>query len=65
MPTFLILKQSRETTRIQRANGKQLQEAVKELAAEAETFDSTNGDASASSSSGGSVWLGAILPRGY
>ncbi|KAI9712997.1 MAG: Thioredoxin-like protein 1 [Chrysothrix sp. TS-e1954] len=64
MPTFLILRNSHERSRIQGANGAKLQEAVKNLAAEAESIDSSGG-ASSSGTSGGARWLGASLPRGY
>ncbi|KAK7532127.1 putative thioredoxin [Phyllosticta citribraziliensis] len=64
MPTFLILKNGREVSRIKGANGKDLSEAVKKLAAEAESTSSAGGfgDVGGSSSSG---WVGASLPRGY
>lgn len=65
MPTFLILKQFRETTRIQGANGKLLQDAVKKLAAEAESLDSNDPNAASSSGTNGEYWTGAPTPRGY
>ena len=61
MPTFLILKNKAETTRIRGANAQQLQTAVQKLAAEAESLD-TSDSAQASSTSN---WRGAALPRGY
>ena len=64
MPTFLILRNSHERTRIQGANGAKLQEAVKTLAAEAESIDSSSGSGATDGSSG-DRWLGAALPRGY
>lgn len=64
MPTFMIFKNSREVSRIRGANAAQLSEAVKKLAAEAESGGSSGGFGEASSSSGGG-WLGASLPRGY
>lgn len=70
MPTFLILRNSRETIRIQGANPQKLQEAVKKLAAEAESLDSSSGASGSSSSnplssSSNGQWLGTALPRGY
>ena len=64
MPTFLILKNKAETTRIRGADQRQLQDAVKKLAREAESTDSGASDGPASSSSSGS-WRGATLPLGY
>ena len=58
MPTFIILKNGRETHRIRGADTKALDAAVKSLAAEA-----SSSDAGSSGSSG--TWLGASLPRGY
>lgn len=63
MPTFLILKNGREVSRIKGANGKELSEAVKKLAAEAESSSGSGGFGDVGSSSGG--WAGAALPRGY
>ncbi|KAK7536668.1 putative thioredoxin [Phyllosticta citricarpa] len=63
MPTFLILKNGREVSRIRGANGKELSEAVKKLAAEAESTSSAGGFGDVGSSSSG--WVGAALPRGY
>lgn len=59
MPTFMIFKNGRETQRIKGADPKALNAAVKSLAAEASTSDS--------SSSGGSsgAFMGASVPRGY
>jgi hypothetical protein len=62
MPTFLIFKASKEVSRIQGANAKQLSEAIKKLAAEA---DSTSSSSSGGFDSGSSHWLGADIPRGY
>lgn len=62
MPTFLVLKQGRETNRIQGADGAKLQSAVKSLAAEASSADSGAGPSSAGSSG---TWSGATVPRGY
>ena len=67
MPTFLIFKQTKEVSRIQGANPKLLSEAVKKLAAEADSSSSSSsssttagfGDASSSSH-----WLGPV-PKGY
>lgn len=65
MPTFLILKNRAETTRIRGANTNQLQAAVKKLAEEAGHADANAGSGQASSSSSSSGWLGAASPRGY
>ena len=62
MPTFIILKNGREINRIRGADGRQLQEAVKKLANEAETVDK---NPEAASSSSGPLWYGAGLPKGY
>ncbi|KAF2090500.1 DUF1000-domain-containing protein [Saccharata proteae CBS 121410] len=63
MPTFMIFKSGREVSRIRGANSAQLSEAVKKLAAEAESGGSSGGFGEASSGSG--AWVGASLPRGY
>ncbi|QIW97137.1 hypothetical protein AMS68_002655 [Peltaster fructicola] len=60
MPTFMIFKAGRETKRIQGANVKELDAAIKSLAQEA----ASSGEAS-SSASGGKGWLGSTIPKGY
>ncbi|EOD50546.1 thioredoxin [Neofusicoccum parvum] len=65
MPTFMIFKNTREVSRIRGANAAQLSEAVKKLAAEAESGGSSSGGFGEASSSSGAAWLGASLPRGY
>jgi len=55
----MIFKNGRETQRIRGADPKALDAAVKSLAGEASTSDSS------SSGSSGTTWLGASLPRGY
>jgi len=66
MPTFMIFKNGRETQRIRGADPKALDAAVKTLANEASSSDSTGGSSSggAGTSASGN-WLGASLPRGY
>jgi hypothetical protein len=60
MPTFMIFKQGQVVEKIQGADGRKLQAAVKKLAAEAE------GGASGFGASGsGSSWRVGDLPRGY
>ncbi|KAF2108958.1 PITH domain-containing protein [Lophiotrema nucula] len=63
VPTFLIFKNGSQIQKLNGNNAKQLSEAVKRLAAEADS-DSSGGFGEASSSSGG-TWIGAGLPRGY
>lgn len=66
LPTFLIFKAGRETKRIQGADPKGLDAAVKQLAREAEEADSSGaGGASSSSGGSGGPWSGAAAPRGY
>lgn len=64
MPTFMIFKNQREVSKIRGADAKALSQAVKKLAAEAESDGSTGGFGEASGS-GGAGWRGADLPRGY
>ena len=66
MPTFIILKSSHETKRIQGANPKKLQDAVQQLAREAESVDSAgSSSAAAAGSSAGAMWLGADIRSTY
>lgn len=62
MPTFMIFKNGKETKRVKGANPKELDAAVKSLAAEA---SSSSAEASSSGTSSTGTWLGASLPRGY
>lgn len=59
MPTFLIFKAGREVHRVRGADPSKLSEAVKKLAAEAESAGSMGGESS------GSAWMGLELPRAY
>ena len=62
LPTFIIFKNRQVVSTIQGANPQKLSEAVKKLAAEAESNESRGfGETSAGESS----WVGASLPRGY
>jgi len=60
MPTFMIFKQGQVDTKIQGADPRKLQDAVKKLAAEAEGGSSAFG-----ASGSGSNWRTGDLPRGY
>ncbi|OCK84124.1 putative thioredoxin [Lepidopterella palustris CBS 459.81] len=64
MPTFMIFKNGREVSKIRGARAQELSEAVKKLAAEADS-DGTSGGFGEASTSGGPTWRGAELPRGY
>lgn len=63
MPTFMIFKNQRRVEMIKGADQKKLSEAVKKLAAEADSSGTSNGFGEGSGS--GSTWLGAELPKGY
>ncbi|GAB7349477.1 hypothetical protein MBLNU459_g0189t1 [Dothideomycetes sp. NU459] len=65
MPTFMIFKNGKETKRVKGANPKELDAAVRSLAAEASSSSSSADPSSSSSSAGTGTWLGASLPRGY
>lgn len=58
----MIFKQKQAVSTIQGANAQKLSEAVKKLAAEADS-DGYGGFSGAGGS--GSIWLGSTLPRGY
>ncbi|MCJ1245143.1 hypothetical protein MMC30_002344 [Trapelia coarctata] len=60
MPTFMIFKNKQVVETIRDADPRKLSEAVKKLAAEADSDGS-----SAAGGYGDSSWLGAGLPRGY
>ncbi len=64
MPTFIVFKQGREVTRIRGADPSKLSDAVKKLAAEADSTSSSSGFGEASGSSS-AYWLGSSIPRGY
>ncbi|KAK0320581.1 Thioredoxin-like protein 1 [Friedmanniomyces endolithicus] len=64
LPTFLIFKAGREVKRVRGADPKGLNEAVKQLAAEAGKADEM-GEASGSGSGDAGSWTGAPAPRGY
>ncbi len=59
----MIFKNGREVSKIRGAHTKELSEAVKKLAAEADSDGTSGGFGEASSS--GATWRGADLPRGY
>ncbi|KAF1943416.1 DUF1000-domain-containing protein [Clathrospora elynae] len=65
-PTFIIYKNNQQIKKYAGSNPQQLSEAIKTLAAEAETegggYSTGPGEAS---SSGSGEWRGASLPRGY
>ncbi|KAF2141808.1 uncharacterized protein K452DRAFT_287769 [Aplosporella prunicola CBS 121167] len=65
MPTFMIFKNSREVSRIRGADAAKLSEAVKKLAAEAESGGASSGGFGEASSGSSGGWVGAALPRGY
>ena len=65
MPTFMIFKNAQPVQTIRGADPAQLQDAVRKLAAEADSDGGGSGGFAAASGSGGSRWLGAALPRGY
>lgn len=65
MPTFLIFKHTKEVSRIQGANPKALSEAVKKLAAEADSDSGSSSGGFGDASSSSSHWLGAEIPKGY
>lgn len=63
MPTFLVFKNGKEVTRIRGADVSKLSDAVKKLAAEADSTSSSAGFGESSGSSGG--WRALEIPRGY
>lgn len=65
MPTFMIFKNARVVSTIQGADPRKLTEAVKKLAAEAQSDGSNTASGFGDSGSSGSMWLGAGLPKGY
>ena len=65
MPTFLILKSSREHKRVTGASPQALQDAVQQLAREADSVDTSAGSSNDGATGSGETWLGAQIPRGY
>jgi hypothetical protein len=63
-PTFIIFKNNQQIRKFSGSNPQHLSDAIKSLAAEAES-DGGSGGFGGSSSSGGGAWRGAGLPRGY
>ncbi|MCJ1308877.1 hypothetical protein MMC25_002532 [Agyrium rufum] len=62
IPTFMIFKNSSPVTTVQGANQAALVDAIKKLAAEA---DSDGASASGGFGNAGDSWLGGPLPKGY
>jgi len=62
LPTFMIFKNKQAVSTIRGADPRKLSEAIKKLAAEADS-DSSGGFGEASGS--GSTWRGSSLPKGY
>lgn len=63
-PVFIVFKNGQQVSKFTGANPQQLSDAIKRLAAEAESDGSSGGFGEASSSGGGG-WRGTGLPRGY
>jgi hypothetical protein len=63
-PTFVIFKNSQQIRKFSGSNPQHLSDAIKSLAAEAES-DGGSGGFGDASGSGGGAWRGAGLPRGY
>jgi hypothetical protein len=61
-PTFIIFKNGRQLAKVNGNNPAQLSDAIKRLAAEADSENDPNAEASSSSNG---TWLGASTPRGY
>ena len=64
-PTFLVFKNKQQVNKYGGSHPQQLSEAIKKLAAEAENERGGSGGFGEASSSGGTGWRGAALPRGY
>ncbi|KAH9878444.1 hypothetical protein IAQ61_001716 [Plenodomus lingam] len=64
-PTFIVFKNKQQVSKYGGSNPQQLSEAIKKLAAEAETDGGGSGGFGEASSSGSAGWRGATLPRGY
>ena len=65
MPTFMIFKNARNVQTITGADPKKLSEVVKKLANEANAVGDAGASGFGEGSTGGSMWLGAALPKGY
>ncbi|KAF2212904.1 hypothetical protein CERZMDRAFT_40677 [Cercospora zeae-maydis SCOH1-5] len=67
MPTFLVFKAGREVKRIRGADPKGLDEAVKQIALEAQQSDAGGGGSASAgpSGTGGAQWLAVPGPKGY
>jgi thioredoxin len=70
MPTFLIFKAGREVKRIKGADPKGLNDAIKQIALEAQQSDAGGGGGGGSSEAGpsntaGGLWLGLSAPKNY
>ncbi|KAI9763757.1 MAG: hypothetical protein M1835_007739 [Candelina submexicana] len=65
MPTFMIFKNAKAVSTIRGADPRKLSEAVRKLAAEAESNGSSLGGFGEAGSSAGGSWLGDSLPKGY
>ena len=64
MPTFMIFKNKQVVDTIRGADPRKLSDAVKKLAAEADS-DGSSASGGFGEASGSGRWLGANLPRGY
>lgn len=64
LPTFIIFRNGAIVDKVEGADPKRLSDIVTKLGAEIEAI-SKGGKSGGASGSGGSVWLGADLPRGY
>jgi hypothetical protein len=67
-PLFIIFKNGQQISKFTGSNAKQLTDAIKQLAVEAEGGTGAGGASGGfgeASSSGGGNWRGASLPRGY
>lgn len=62
LPTFLLFRDGKEVNRVTGADPKKLQEMVTKIGDAASAAEESG---AAGSSSSGSTWLGAGLPRGY
>jgi hypothetical protein len=65
MPTFMIFKNARNVQTIKGADRQKLSEVVKKLANEADAAGDAGAGGFGEGSTGGAMWLGAALPRGY
>jgi hypothetical protein len=65
MPTFMIFKNARNVQTVKGADRQKLSEVVKKLATEADAAGEAIPGGFGESSTGGGMWLGATLPRGY